>query len=166
MGNENHLCTRQLNKVLIIARQSRIWHRMVMWYNIYINTRLQRNVLCKALYGDVIGQDEWLRKSLVNIPTHPPSIAMKKKLKDLASEKRKFCKVNSLHILFFFVKLVTILRFIFKVQQRICLCKYLLHGGNRFISNDFDCIRKCQISMENCVQCGLQCAIEYCCPHH
>ena len=45
---------------------------MIMWYNAYINTRLQKINLCKVVLCSEIGQGEWLRKSLVNIPTHPP----------------------------------------------------------------------------------------------
>ena len=43
-----------------------------MWYNTSNNAYLQMIFFCKVLLCDKVGQGEWYRKSLVNIPPHPP----------------------------------------------------------------------------------------------
>ena len=104
MGNENHLFTKHLDKALIIARQVRIWHRILRWYNTSTNIWLQRTLLCKALCNGEIGQGKWLRKSLVNIPTHPPLHYNEEELEGFGLWKEevqtlwKFWKVSSLSL--------------------------------------------------------------------
>ena len=66
------MIAKYLDKVLIIAKQARLWHKMIVWYNTSNYAYLQMILLCKVWLCYQIDRGQRHRKSLVDIPTHPP----------------------------------------------------------------------------------------------
>ena len=71
-GDGYHMIAKYLSKVLIIAKQARLRYKMFVWYNTSNYAYLEMTLLCKVLLWYQIGRDKRHRKSLVNIPAHPP----------------------------------------------------------------------------------------------